>query len=108
MANAQDVRAELETVKNELAGAKPVPYIVHESAQARQERHIKRLIIALIISIILMFSCNIAWLYAWCQYDYTSTETTYAQDGKGTNIIGDSNEANNDGANESYKNPHEN
>lgn len=73
----------------------PVPYIVHESAMARNERSVKRLIVALIISIILLFVSILAWLYAWCQYDYTSeVETyTYQQDGKGLNIIGDSNEA---------------
>ena len=71
-----------------------VPYIVHESAQARHERITKRLIIALIIAIALIFISNAAWLWAWLQYDYVSetTETTYTQDGEGVNIIGDSNE----------------
>lgn len=64
-----------------------VPYIVYESAQVRSERHIKRLIIALVISIILMFTSNALWLYAWCQYDYTSEEVTYSQDGEGLNNI---------------------
>lgn len=71
----------------------PVPYIVHESAMARNERTIKRLVIALIVSIILLFSANVAWLWAWMQYDYESTETVYTQDGEGLNIIGDRNEA---------------
>jgi hypothetical protein len=35
-----------------IKGAEPVPYIVHESAMARQERTIKRLWIALIICIV--------------------------------------------------------
>lgn len=64
MANIKEVQDELETMKNELAGAKPVPYIVFEASQARQERHIKRLIVALIMSIILMFANNAIWLYA--------------------------------------------
>ena len=53
-----------------------------------------RLVIVLIITIILLFGSNAAWLYAWMQYDYESetTTTTYTQDGHGTNIIGDSNE----------------
>jgi photosystem II stability/assembly factor-like uncharacterized protein len=72
-----------------------VPYIVHEAAQARSERHIKRLVIALVVAIVLIFASNAAWLLAWMQYDYTSetttTETTYQQDGQGLNIIGDSN-----------------
>ena len=53
-----------------------------------------RLVIVLVLSIVLLFGSNAAWLYAWTQYDYESeiTETTYTQDGQGTNIIGDSNE----------------
>jgi hypothetical protein len=64
-----------------------VPYIVYESAQVRSERHIKRLVIALVVSVILMFTSNALWLYAWCQYDYTSEEVTYSQDGEGLNNI---------------------
>lgn len=75
-----------------------VPYIVHESSMARMERQIKRLWIALIVSVFLLFASNVAWLYAWCQYDYSSEETIYQQDGEGTNIIGDSNKVDNYGA----------
>lgn len=75
---------------------KSVPYIVYESAEARSERHIKRLILALVFSILVGLITNIAWLWTWNQYDYTSeTETrTFVQDGEGLNIIGDSNEVN--------------
>lgn len=52
--------------------AEPVPYIVHESAMARNERTIKRLVIALIIAIALIFASNAAWLYVWQLYDYSS------------------------------------
>lgn len=74
-----------------------VPYIVHESAMARAERHIRRLVIALIVAVVMIVVCNLAWLYAWMQYDYISDEvvTTYQRDGDGTNIIGDSNQVNN-------------
>jgi len=71
---------------------KDVPYIVFESNMARNERQTKRLIIALAICVILIFLSNAIWLYAWCQYDYTGTATTYTQDGEGLNIIGDSND----------------
>lgn len=77
----------------EIKKTEPVPYIVHESAMARQERHIKRLVIALIVAIALIFASNAAWLYAWCQYDYSGKETVYDQDGEGLNIIGDRNTA---------------
>ena len=70
-----------------------VPYIVHESAMARNERTIKRLVIALIISVIMIFACNAAWLYVWQLYNYASEDMTYTyqQDGEGVNIIGDRN-----------------
>ncbi len=68
-----------------------VPYIVYESAMARSERHIRRLVIALIVSIVMIVVTNIAWLYVWNSYEYVSEETTYSQDGEGVNIIGDRN-----------------
>jgi cytoskeletal protein RodZ len=74
---------------------KSVSYLVFESITARNERHTKRLTIALVISIILIFLSNALWLYAWMQYDYSSAEstttTTYTQDSSGINIIGDDN-----------------
>jgi hypothetical protein len=72
--------------------AQDVPYIVYEGEQARSERHIKRLWIALIIVICALFLSNAVWLWCWMQYDYTSEETVYSQDGQGTNIIGDFND----------------
>ena len=68
-----------------------IPYIAYESAIASSERHIKRLWIALIICIILLFGSNAMWLYEWCQYDYSYAET-YEQDGEGINVIGNLNE----------------
>lgn len=73
---------------------KDVPYIVYEGAMASSERHIKRLITALIICIILLFGSNAMWLWEWTQYDYideVETTTSYEQDGD-TNIIGDMND----------------
>ena len=71
---------------------KDIPYIVFESVQTKNDILVRRLVKALVLAIILLFISNAAWLYAWCQYDYSSTETTYTQDGKGVNIIGDSND----------------
>ena len=72
---------------------KDVPYIVYEGAMVVSERHIKRLIIALVICIALLFISNAMWLYEWCQYDYVDeVETTYTQDGEGINVIGNANE----------------
>jgi len=68
---------------------KDVPYIVYEGAEARAERHIKRLIVALVLAVVMLFASNAFWLYEWTQYDYSSTETEvdYQQDGQGANII---------------------
>ena len=68
---------------------KTVPYIVYESAQAKNERTIKRIVIALIIAIAFIFISNALWLYAWMQYDYIGVEDTitYSQDGSRFNNI---------------------
>lgn len=73
----------------------PVPYIAFESAAARHERITKRLIVALVLAVVLIFASNAIWLWAWMQYDYTSDEvvTEYQQDGYGLNIIGEGNRA---------------
>lgn len=52
-----------------------IPYIVHEGTMVRMERQIKRITVALIVTVILMFVSNALWLYAWTQYDYTSTQS---------------------------------
>ena len=52
-----------------------VPYIVHEGIQVRLERTIKRLVTALILTILLLFASNALWLNAWMQYDYVSEES---------------------------------
>ena len=66
----------------------PVPYIVHESAMARNERTIKRLVIALIIAVFLIFASNAAWLYVWQLYDYSSEQTTVEAEDGIANYIG--------------------
>lgn len=53
-----------------------VPYIVFEAEQARAERRISRFILTIIICILLIFASNLAWLYAWMQYDYSGSEST--------------------------------
>ncbi len=51
-----------------------IPYIAHESAMARNERHIKRFILALALTVVLLFASNCAWLVYLYQYDF-GTET---------------------------------
>lgn len=75
-----------------------VPYVVHESTVARQERQIKRMWIALIVAMALIFASNAIWLYAWMQYDYSSEEIVVeqdAQEGGNNNYIGNDGDINN-------------
>lgn len=53
-----------------------VPYIVFEGEMARHERTVKRLVIALLISIALIFVSNMAWLWFFNQFDYESDMVT--------------------------------
>ena len=71
-----------------------IPYIVYEATMSRVERHAKRMIIALLLTIILLFISNGLWLYAWMQYDYIGTDSTITVDAKdGTaNYIGNDGE----------------
>ena len=64
-----------------------VPYIVFEGEVARQERHIKRLWIALITAIVAVVLIVGGFLLYLNQYDFAS----YQQDGEGVNIVGDGN-----------------
>lgn len=76
----------MENQKNERDFA-TVPYFIHEGMMVRNERTVKRLIIALIIAVVLMFASNVAWLYCWMQYDYSTdgvqTVTTVDSEGDG-------------------------
>lgn len=66
-----------------------VPYIVFEGAEAKSERTIKRLIIALVITIVVMFATNVFWIYEFCSFDYASEETSVeADNSSAANYIG--------------------
>lgn len=53
-----------------------VPYIVYESAQARHERSNKRMLIALIIAIVMLFASNLVWIWYINQYDFANYEVS--------------------------------
>ena len=82
-------------IKPEPKPVKPenVPYIVYEGEIARQERHIKRLTIALIAAIVACVLTVAGFLLYLNQYDFQS----YEQDGSGVNIIGNLNGVDYDG-----------
>ena len=79
-----------------------VPYVVHESTVARQERQIKRMWIALIVAVALIFASHAIWLYAWMQYDYESYEIT-ADGDSNANYIGQDGNIYNGGVNQGEK-----
>lgn len=54
----------------------PISFVAFEATCTRFDRIIKRLTVALVVCIILVFASNAVWLYAWMQYDYSSTEET--------------------------------
>ena len=87
MANCKECkekRMEVNTPEN-------VPYIVHEAAMARNERNVKRMIVAIVTAIALLFASNALWLWAWMQYDYSGKEIIVEQDttdGGNANYIG--------------------
>ena len=78
-----------------------IDYIVFRDEIADNRWVIKRLVVALIVAIALLFVSNMAWLYAWNQFDYSSeTVTTTADsegDGVAVNITGGSGGVNNYG-----------
>lgn len=60
-----------------------IPYFVHEGDMTRGERTIKKLVIALVVAIALIFVSNAIWLYAWMKYDYVSSDSSNIEvDGK--------------------------
>ena len=63
--------------------------IKDDFAYVCMNRTIGRLIAIVIVCICLIFASNAAWLYAWCQYDYSSEEivTVDGKDGV-ANYIG--------------------
>lgn len=71
-----------------------VPYVVHESAMARAERHTKALIWVVVLLIVLLVGSNGAWLWYENQLEVVEeTTTTITQD----NADGYNNYIGNDG-----------
>ena len=71
-----------------------VPYVVHEGAMARAERHTKALIWVIVLLIVLLVGSNGAWLWYENQLEVVEeTTTTITQD----NADGYNNYIGNDG-----------
>ena len=70
-----------------------VPYVAFESSMSRAERIIKRLVIALIVTIALTFASNIGWLIYANNNGNTNSNYTVTQQGNPTSVIGDGNDS---------------
>ena len=71
-----------------------VPYVAHESAMARAERHTKALIWVIVLLIVLLVGTNVGWLIYEAQFEVVEeTTTTITQD----NADGYNNYIGNDG-----------
>ncbi len=64
-----------------------IPYIVYENSETRHERKEKRLLIIIGVLIGLFFVSNMAWLYVFQSYDYTSEITVDGTTGGNANYI---------------------
>ena len=53
-----------------------VPYVVHESAMARAERHTKALIWVIVLLIVLLVGTNAGWLIYESQFEVVEETTT--------------------------------
>lgn len=60
-----------------------IPYFAHEGMMVRLDRANKRLVIALVVAVLLIFASNAGWLYAWMQYDYVGEDMTIESNGDG-------------------------
>ena len=80
-----------------------IPYFAFEGTMARMVYIIRRLIVALVICIIVLFVSNAVWLYAWMQYDYSGEEITVDSNDGIANYIGGSGGIVNNGENNSAK-----
>ena len=61
-------RIDTQFVENEIL---TIPYAAHQSAAARQERQIRRMWIALIVSVVVLFASNMGWLIYESQVDHS-------------------------------------
>ena len=72
-----------------------IPYIAFEAEMARHERTIKRLLIALVVAVALLFVSNVAWLFFFNQFDYATDTVTQELDTGNANYIGEDGNINN-------------
>ena len=65
-----------------------LPRFVWEDYNASHERSVKRFIIALVVAVILLAGSNLAWLWVFNQYDFSSESYTIeGQDNANANYL---------------------
>jgi hypothetical protein len=77
-----------------------IPYIAYEAECARHDRAVKRLVAVIVLCVLLIVGCNIAWLIAWNQYDYEVTDESIdltTRGGGNASYIGNDGDINNYG-----------
>ena len=86
----------------------PVPYAVHESDMARQERTIRRVWIALLVVIVLFVGSNAFWIWRESQFEIVEkTEVQMENESGYVNYIGNDGDIYN-GKSEGYEDEDEN
>lgn len=104
--NEQNNVKEIKETKSITCSEKDVVTIscfAWDMIQASSERHIKRLFIALITVVAMLFISNFIWLYAWCQYDYANITVDSGTSGN-ANYIGNDGDIHNGTNNGEYPN----
>lgn len=66
----------------------PVPYIAYETSLASEREHSRRLSRIIFALIAVLLITNLAWLWAWLQYDYVSDTVTVESAAGHANFIG--------------------
>ncbi len=69
-----------------------IPYIAFEGEMARHERTQKRLVVALVVTVVLLFVSNLAWLWLFSQYDIETEAVTLDANVGNASYIGDGSE----------------
>lgn len=73
-----------------------IPYIAFEAEMARHERTVKRLVLALVVAIALIFVSNMGWLWFFNQFEFqTETVMFDTEDGGDNSYIGNDGVINN-------------
>ena len=83
----------MEDYKNDTTNAedyrRDVPYSVYRDMAIRYENTVKRFIIAILIAIAMIVGSNLAWLWVWNSYDFSSESYTIETDEQSNaNLLG--------------------